>query len=73
MIQRITLLNGIKAENEAIQYYTNLVKLADTEEDRKDFNHVLKEEKEHKVILVKKLKKYTDKKGQTHITNLLSI
>jgi len=73
MIQRQTLLKVISHENEAISDYILLVQLADNNSDRQKFEHVLKEEREHKIMLENVLKNYVMKKGQTDITKLLSI
>lgn len=71
MIQRATLLKVISHENEAIQDYILLVKLANNEHERHKFKHALKEEREHKVMLENVLKNYVVRKGQTNITDIL--
>ncbi len=73
MIQRKTLVIGIKDESAGIEYYGNLIRLADTEEEKNLYRHIQNQEREHKKILEYKLKTFTEKKGQTDITKLLSI
>lgn len=73
MIQRKTLVLGIKDEQDAINFYTTLIELSESEEEINSYIHILEQEKEHKRILEHKLKTYIEKKGQTDITKLLSI
>jgi len=67
MIQRKTLVNGIRDENISIKYYETLIQLADTEDEKNLYIHMQNQEKEHKRILEYKLKTFTEKKGQTKI------
>lgn len=73
MIQRKTLLLGIKDEVDGIEYYGTLAKLADNDEDRRLYLHIQSQEREHKLILEHKLKTRVEKKGQTNIEDLLSL
>lgn len=73
VIQRKTLVNGIKDESDGIEFYGNLIRLAETEEEKNLFRHIQNQEREHKKILEYKLKNFTEKRGQTSITNLLSM
>jgi len=73
MIQRKTLLLGIRDEKEGIEYYSNLSKLSDNEEEKMLYRYIMNQEKEHLRILEHKLKNYTEKKGQTQIIKMLSI
>jgi rubrerythrin len=72
-IQRITLINGIRDEVRAIEYYNMLFKLSNDPDEKHTIEHFLIEEIKHKKFLETMLRRYTDKKGQTHITNLLSM
>lgn len=60
MIQIITFRNGITAERQAINYYSELIpKTVDGNEIR-SFKHILNEEKDHEKILMKMLQKRID-------------
>ncbi len=68
MIQRKTLLLGIRDETRGIEYYGALVELSDTTEEKELYLYLQNQEKEHKRILEHKLKIFTEKKGQTNIS-----
>ena len=72
MIQRKTLLLGIKDEKMGIEYYSNLSKLSENLEEKMLYQHIMNQEKEHLQILEHKLKNFVEKRGQTNITKLLS-
>jgi len=67
MIQRKTLLLGIRDETKGIEYYGALAQLSDTVEEKELYLHLQNQEKEHKRILEHKLKIFIEKKGQTNI------
>jgi len=51
------IIDGIKAEQEAINFYTFLLSFEPDGNDRRSWQHALNEEKDHKKLLENKLKK----------------
>ena len=72
-LQRATIVNLIFFEEKAIKDYSAAIRKEDNVQERAILEHILKEEKEHKVELEGMLKRCVTRKGQTDITKLLTL